>query len=74
MGHGLDPLWRNCRDIAQATVRRQLPDELATTVLEVSRGFVTDDLRKFAGFDPSIPVAADASPTDQLAAFLGQRP
>jgi hypothetical protein len=32
------------------------------------------DVRTFAGFDPAVPVGADADPTDQLVAFLGRRP
>ena len=62
-------------DIARATGQDgNLPDELATTVLAASRGVVSDDVRKFAGIDPAVSVAAGASPTDQLAAFLGRRP
>jgi uncharacterized protein (TIGR03086 family) len=62
-------------DIARATGQDgSLPDALAATVLDVCRGFVTDDIRKFAGFDPAVPVARDASTTDQLVAFLGRKP
>jgi uncharacterized protein (TIGR03086 family) len=62
-------------DIARATGQdANLPDALAATVLAVSRGFVSDDIRKFAGFDPAVPIGSDASPTDQLVAFLGRRP
>lgn len=62
-------------DIARATGQSaDLPDELATTVLAVARGIVSDDIRTFAGFDPAVAVAAGASPTDQLVAFLGRRP
>jgi uncharacterized protein (TIGR03086 family) len=62
-------------DVARATGQdANLPDALAATVLAVSRGFVSDDIRKFAGFDPVVPVGADAGPTDRLVAFLGRRP
>ena len=62
-------------DIATATGQKAaLPDELAATRLSVCQGFVTDEIRGFAGFDPAVPVAADAGPTDQLVAFLGRRP
>ncbi len=62
-------------DIARATGQEtRLPDELAETVLGVCRGFVSDEIRGFAGFDPAIDIASDAPPTDQLAAFLGRRP
>jgi len=62
-------------DIARATGQdANLPDALAATVLAVSRGFVSDDIRKFAGFDPVVPVGPDAGPTEQLVAFLGRRP
>jgi uncharacterized protein (TIGR03086 family) len=62
-------------DIARATGQdERLPDELAATVLAVGQGVVSDDLRKVVGFDPPVPVAPDASPTEQLVAFLGRRP
>ena len=62
-------------DIARATGQAaELPDELAATVLSVCQGFLTDEMRTFAGFDPAVPVAAAAGPTDQLVAFLGRRP
>jgi uncharacterized protein (TIGR03086 family) len=62
-------------DVARATGQRaELPDELATTVLVVAHGIVDDDTRRFAGIAPAVPVAADASPTDQLVAFLGRQP
>ena len=43
-------------------------------VLAVGQGVVTDDTRKLAGIGPSLPVRPDASPTDQLVAFLGRKP
>ena len=62
-------------DIARATSQAaDLPDELAATVLSVCQGFVTDEIRTYAGFDPAVPVTADAGPTDQLVAVLGRRP
>ena len=51
-----------------------IPDALATMVLAVGQGVVTDDTRKLAGIGPSLPVRPDASPTDQLVAFLGRKP
>ncbi|MGZ4755706.1 MAG: TIGR03086 family metal-binding protein [Acidimicrobiia bacterium] len=62
-------------DVARATGQdAALPDELADTALSVARGIVNDDTRQFAGIDPAIAVAEDASATDQLVAFLGRRP
>lgn len=62
-------------DIARATGRdAALPDDLAAMVLAVSEGFVNDDIRLFAGFDPAISVGADAAPTERLVAFLGRQP
>lgn len=62
-------------DIARATGQdAHLPDELATTVLDLAHGVVSDDVRSFAGIAPAIIVDADASPTDQLVAFLGRQP
>lgn len=62
-------------DIARATGQApNLPDALATTVLAVSQGVVSNELRTFAGFEPAVPVPDNASPTDQLVAFLGRRP
>ena len=62
-------------DIARGTGQdANLPDEVAAAALAACRGIVTDDIRKFAGFDPAVPVTRDANPTDQLVAFLGRRP
>jgi uncharacterized protein (TIGR03086 family) len=62
-------------DIARATGQdTDLPEEVAATVLAAARDIVTDDIRSFAGFDAPVPTAADASTTDQLAAFLGRTP
>jgi uncharacterized protein (TIGR03086 family) len=61
-------------DVARASKQdAQLSRELATTVLGICDGFVTDDLRASAGFDPAIATNS-ANPTDQLAAFLGRNP
>ncbi len=61
-------------DVARASNQdAQLPPELATTVLGLCEGFVTDDLRASAGFDPAITTKS-SNPTDQLAAFLGRKP
>ena len=62
-------------DIARATGQdANLPDEVAATALAACQGIVTDEIRKFAGFDPAVPVPGDAGPTDQLVAFLGRQP
>lgn len=62
-------------DIARASGQEaRLPDELATMLLGLSGGIVTDDLRAFAGFEPPVSVRADAPTTDRLMAFLGRHP
>ena len=62
-------------DIARAIgTPAALPDDVAATVLAVSQGFVNDDIRAFAGFDPAVDVGTNAGPTDQLVAFLGRCP
>lgn len=62
-------------DIARATGQPEaLPADLATLVFGICQGFVTDDVRKFAGFAPAVTVGASANPTEQLVAFLGRKP
>ncbi len=62
-------------DVARATGQdAKLADDLAVTVLAVGQGFITDDLRARVGFNPPVPVGANASPTEQLVAFLGRQP
>ena len=62
-------------DIARATGQDgSLPVALATDILALGRGIVTDDIRGFGGFHAAVPVPADAGPTDQLVAFLGRQP
>jgi uncharacterized protein (TIGR03086 family) len=62
-------------DVARATGQdSNLPDELAQVVLATCQQIVTDEVRGFAGFDPAVEIAAGASTTDQLAAFLGRKP
>ena len=62
-------------DIARATGQKgDLPEELAATVYAICQGFVTDEIRKFAGFDAAISVSDSASATDRLVAFLGRKP
>ena len=62
-------------DIAKATGQpAALPADLAAMVLGICRGFITDEVRGFAGFAPAVNVADDADPTTQLAAFLGRQP
>ena len=47
---------------------------LATKVLAVSRGFITDDSPEPRRSTRAVPAPADAGPTDQLVAFLGRQP
>jgi uncharacterized protein (TIGR03086 family) len=62
-------------DIARATGQQaELPDDLATMVLGIAHQVVKDEIRESRGFDPVVEVPSDASPTDQLVAFLGRRP
>lgn len=62
-------------DLARSTGQpEELPAELASMVLGVCHTFVTDEIRTFAGFDPAVAVADDASATVQLVAFLGRQP
>ena len=61
-------------DVAKATGQAaDLPDDLATTVLEVAQGFVPQ-VREIVGIDPPVPVPDDAPPTDRLVAFMGRVP
>ena len=62
-------------DIARATGQdANLPDEVAATALAACQSIITDAARSFAGFDPAVPAAAAAGPTEQLVAFLGRQP
>lgn len=62
-------------DIARGTGQdAQIPDQVAATVLAVAQGFVTDEIRGFAGFGSPVAAGEGASPTDLLVAFLGRRP
>jgi uncharacterized protein (TIGR03086 family) len=62
-------------DIARATGQpAELPEELAAVVLGICHGFVTDEIRGFAGFHPAVDVADDADSTTKLVAFLGRNP
>jgi uncharacterized protein (TIGR03086 family) len=61
-------------DIATATGQDgELPAEVAEMALAAAHMVVTDDIRKFAGFSDAQPVGGDASPTRQLAAYLGRK-
>lgn len=61
-------------DIARASGQdARLPDDLATTVLAVAEGFVSDEIRT-SRFGPPLAVEGDASATDRLVAFLGRQP
>jgi uncharacterized protein (TIGR03086 family) len=62
-------------DLARATGQDGvLPDELAGFVLGIARGFITDEIRSFAGFDPAVEVGEGSDSTVQLVAFLGRQP
>ena len=62
-------------DIASATGQdANLPDDLAATVLAVCQGFITEEVRGFAGFDAAVTVGPDATATEQMVAFLGRKP
>ena len=62
-------------DIARATGQPEdLPEELATLVFGICQGFVTNDIRKLAGFAPVVALADNASTTSKLVAFLGRKP
>jgi len=61
-------------DIATATGQpAQLPDDVATAALEVSRETISPEIR--AGrFGSELSAPDGAGPTEQLVAFLGRRP
>ncbi len=62
-------------DIARATGQSEaLPEELAALIFGICQGFVTDEIRSFAGFRPAVPVSADANSTLKLVSFLGRKP
>jgi uncharacterized protein (TIGR03086 family) len=62
-------------DLAKATGQdATLDPALAEAAIAVTAGLVTDDIRGVVGFGPAVEVAADASPTDRLVAFLGRQP
>jgi uncharacterized protein (TIGR03086 family) len=49
-------------------------DAHAAHVLGLARQTLNEQSRTIAGFDPPVPVFADASPLDQLVAFTGRDP
>jgi uncharacterized protein (TIGR03086 family) len=49
-------------------------DAHAAHVLGLARQTLTAESRVVAGFDPPVPVPADASALDQLVAFTGRAP
>lgn len=62
-------------DVARATGQEvTFPEEHAALVLDAGQGFITDERRGVVGFDPPVPVGADAGGTDRLVAFLGRNP
>jgi uncharacterized protein (TIGR03086 family) len=61
-------------DLATATGQSaQLPDDLAATVLEVSRATISPEIRS-GRFGPEVTAPRGSGPTDQLVAFLGRQP
>jgi uncharacterized protein (TIGR03086 family) len=61
-------------DIATATGQpAQLPTDVATAALEVSRATISADIRP-GRFGPEIAAPPGAGPTEQLVAFLGRQP
>jgi len=61
-------------DLAVATGQPPaLPDDVARAALQASRATITSEIRP-GRFAPEVAVAADASPTDRLVAFLGRTP
>jgi uncharacterized protein (TIGR03086 family) len=62
-------------DVARCTGQdANLPDAVASAALACAHQIVSDEIRGFAGFAPAISTGPDASPTDQLVAFLGRKP
>jgi uncharacterized protein (TIGR03086 family) len=62
-------------DLTRATGHSiDLPERAAVTILDLARQIVTDEGRASVGFDPEIPVEANASSTAQLVAYLGRQP
>ncbi len=62
-------------DIARATGQAEsLPDDVAATVLAVCKGFVTEEIRGFAGFSAEVQLGPTATNTERLVAFLGRQP
>lgn len=64
-------------DLAKAIgVDPTIDPPVASMLLSAARGAVTEDMRKPKGdiYPPIVPVPDDASPSDQLVAFLGRRP
>ena len=62
-------------DFAVALDRRiPVSDAVATHVLGLAGQTLTAQSRKLAGFDPPVPVPADATALDRLVAFTGRDP
>ncbi|MCW2673170.1 MAG: hypothetical protein JWP14_1759 [Frankiales bacterium] len=60
-------------DFASATGQKvAVSDEVATYVLGLAEQIVTPELRERAGFDPAIPISADAAALNRLVAFSGR--
>jgi uncharacterized protein (TIGR03086 family) len=62
-------------DVARCTGQdANLPDPVAVAALACAHQIVSDEIRSFAGFAPAVSTGPDASPTEQLVAFLGRKP
>jgi uncharacterized protein (TIGR03086 family) len=62
-------------DVARCTGQdANLPDAVAVAALACAHQIVSDEIRGFAGFAPAVSTGPDASPTEQLVAFLGRTP
>ena len=62
-------------DLARATGQpEELPAGVAELALVSAREVVRDEIRGARGFDPVLTTAPDATPTQQLVAFLGRNP
>jgi uncharacterized protein (TIGR03083 family) len=60
-------------DFASATGQKLVvSDEVATYVLGLAEQIVTPELRDTAGFEPAIPISADAPALDRIVAFSGR--
>jgi hypothetical protein len=67
-------IWAHFWDLAKAFGREpDLGEERCRSALEAMKP-IEQMLRDSGQFGPAVPVAADASPQDKLAAFIGRDP